>query len=414
MTSPKSAVLRSAPATTGVSLERRPEFPILDTLRAVGALAVFTTHATFQGGEYLRHGVVGTMFARLDIGVAIFFVLSGFLLSRPYIAGVAANVAAPGARRYYTKRFWRIFPLYIVTVVLALLVVPENAGTSVRRWIATLTLTGPFTDKKLPQGLTQMWSLSAELAFYLVLPILMWLVVRRGRFAPRRVWVLVAAMSATTVVWVLFVSDPLESTTQGTPGLWLPAFASWFAAGIALALLHVQFQLGQLPRGARWLVELSRQPGVCWALIAGLFLIASTPLAGPVMFQVGTHGQILTKQLLYAAVGTLMVMTGIFGATGAYTRIMSSRVLRHLGHISYGIFCIHLVMLSLVYRFTDYEVFRGDTLPIWGMALLLSLVASEILYRVVELPGVRFGHRGRPKSAASQPAATQQAARTSN
>jgi peptidoglycan/LPS O-acetylase OafA/YrhL len=395
-------------------LELRPSFPVLDTLRAVGALAVFTTHATFQGGEYLRHGVVGTMFARLDIGVAIFFVLSGFLLSRPYIASAAAQLPMPGARRYYTKRFWRIAPLYVVTVVVALLAVPENAGASLRRWIATLTLTNTFVEKKLPQGLTQMWSLSAEVAFYLVLPMLMWLAIRRGRFAPWKVWALVAAMSISTVVWVLFISDPLEASTQGTPGLWLPAFATWFAAGIALALLHVQFQLGQLPRGTRWVVELSRQPGVCWALIAGLFLMAATPLAGPVMFQVGTHGQILTKHLLYAAVGTLMVATGIFGATGAYARVMSSRLLRHLGHISYGIFCIHLVMLSLVYRFTDYEVFEGDTLPVWVIALVLSIVASEILYRAVELPGVRFGHRGRPKSAATQPAATQQAARTSN
>ena len=403
----------TSPDTTP-RLELRPSFPVLDTLRAVGALAVFTTHATFQGGEYLRNGVVGTMFARLDIGVAIFFVLSGFLLSRPYIASAAAQTPTPGTRRYYTKRFWRIAPLYVVTVVLALLVVSENAGTSVRRWIASLTLTGPYVDKKLPQGLTQMWSLSAEVAFYVVLPILMWLALRRGRFAPWRVWALIAGMAVTTVVWVLLISDALEARTQGTPGLWLPAFASWFAAGIALALLHVQYQLGRLPRGTRWIIELSRQPGVCWTVIAGLFLMAATPLAGPVMFQVGTHGQIITKQFLYLAVGTLMVMTGIFGATGAYARIMSSRALRHLGHISYGIFCIHLVMLSLVYRFTGYVVFRGDTLQVWAMALVMSIVAAEILYRVVELPGVRFGHRGRPKSAATQPAATQQAARTNN
>lgn len=402
--------MSSSDATTG--LELRPSFPVLDTLRAVGALAVVTTHATFQGGEYLRNGVVGTMFARLDIGVAIFFVLSGFLLSRPYIASAVAGIPLPGARRYYTKRFWRIFPLYVVTVVLALLVITENAGTGVRRWIATLTLTNPYVDKRLPQGLTQMWSLSAELAFYIVLPLLMWLTLRRGRFSARRLWGLVSLMAALSVVWIFFLSDPLEAATGGTPGLWLPAFTTWFAAGIALALLHVQFQQGELPRRARWLVELSRQPGVCWTLIAGLFLIAATPLAGPVMFQVGTHAQILTKQLIYAAVGALMVMTGIFGGSGNYARVMSSRPLRHLGHISYGIFCIHLVFLSLVYRFTDYEVFRGDTFKIWAVALVASIVAAEVLYRVVELPGVRFGHRGRPKSAATQADATPKAAST--
>lgn len=192
---------------SSLGLEQRPSFPVLDTLRAVGALAVFTTHATFQGGEYLRNGVVGTMFARLDIGVAIFFVLSGFLLARPYLASAAAQIDAPGTRRYYAKRFWRIIPLYAVTVVVAMLVISENAGTSVRQWVATLTLTNSLVDKRLPQGLTQMWSLSAEVAFYVVLPILMWLALRRGRFAPWRVWTLIAGMAVTTVVWVLFVSE---------------------------------------------------------------------------------------------------------------------------------------------------------------------------------------------------------------
>jgi peptidoglycan/LPS O-acetylase OafA/YrhL len=396
------------------ALELRPAFPVLDPLRAVGALAVFTTHATFQGGEYLRNGSVGTMFARLDVGVAIFFVLSGFLLSRPYLASAAAGVPLPSARRYYTKRLWRIAPLYLVTVVVAMLAIPENATTSVRRWLTTLTMSGPYVDKRLPQGLTQMWSLTAEVAFYVVLPVLMWLVLRRGGFSPRRVWLLVVGLFATTVVWVSFVSDPLEAALPGTPGLWLPAFASWFAAGIALALLQVQLELGQLPRAARWVVGLGQQPGVCWALVAGLFLMAATPLAGPVMFQVGTHGQVLTKQFLYALVGTLIVMTGIFGATGVYARAMSSRLLRHLGHISYGIFCVHLIMLSLVYRFTDYEFFAGDTLKIGTLALLMSIVAAEVLYRLVELPGVRLGHRGTPKSAATQPAAAQQAASTSS
>ena len=404
--------MTSRPAHPG--LELRPAFPVLDPLRAVGALAVFTTHATFQGGEYLRHGVVGTMFARLDVGVAIFFVLSGFLLSRPYLASAAAQAPMPRVRRYYTKRFWRITPLYFVTVVAALLLVTENSGAGWQRWFTTLTLTGPYVDKRLPQGLTQMWSLTAEVAFYVLLPLLMWLVVRQGRFAPWRAWALVVSMVATTVVWVVFISDPLEAASTGTPGLWLPAFASWFAAGIALALLHVQFQLGQLPRAAHWVVELGRQPGVCWVLIAALFLMSATPLAGPVMFQVGTHGQILTKQFLYAAVGILMVITGIFGVNGAYARVMSSRLLGHLGHISYGIFSIHLVMMSLVYRFTDYEVFFGDTLKVWALTLVLTIAAAELLYRAVERPGVRFGHRGTPKSAATQLAATQQAARTSN
>ncbi len=73
-----------------------PVFPVLDTLRAVGALAVLTTHTSFQSGDYIGHGVWGTVLSRLDSGVAIFFVLSGFLLSRPYLARAAAGLPRPG------------------------------------------------------------------------------------------------------------------------------------------------------------------------------------------------------------------------------------------------------------------------------------------------------------------------------
>ncbi len=87
-----------------------PQFPVLDTLRAVGALAVLTTHTAFQTGEYLGNGVGGMLLARLDVGVAIFFVLSGFLLSRPYLARRALGLPAPALGTYYEKRVLRIFP----------------------------------------------------------------------------------------------------------------------------------------------------------------------------------------------------------------------------------------------------------------------------------------------------------------
>ena len=79
-------------------VEVAPEFPVLDTARAIGALAVLTTHPAFQTGNYLGSGVWGTFLARLDVGVAIFFVLSAFLLARPHLARAAADRPAPDLR----------------------------------------------------------------------------------------------------------------------------------------------------------------------------------------------------------------------------------------------------------------------------------------------------------------------------
>ena len=122
------------------ALEQAPLFPILDTLRAVGALAVLTTHTAFQSGDYLGHGYLGTLLSRLDIGVAIFFVLSGFLLSRPFLARAAVGRPAPALGRYALKRVLRIFPVYAVSVVLALLLVPENDSATAATWLRSLLL----------------------------------------------------------------------------------------------------------------------------------------------------------------------------------------------------------------------------------------------------------------------------------
>lgn len=408
----QQTVAPPAPAVQPLPTQR---FPVLDTLRAVGAIAVLTTHTSFQSGDYLGNGIWGTLLARMDVGVALFFVLSGFLLGRPWLARAADGIRGPSTRRYYDKRLLRIYPVYLLAAVVALVWVPENDGAGWRSWLSTLLLADPYTSERLPHGLTQMWSLTAEIAFYAVLPLLMWAALRRSRaLRPIRVWTVVVAMVATNVVWILAVADPLQERVAGSPGLWLPAFLSWFAVGIALALLQVQHERGSLPRRARFLVDLARMPGVCWTMVGGLLLVAATPVAGPVMFQVGTHGQILTKHLLYAAVGGLMVLTGVFAErTGTYARVMSWSPLRHLGHISYGVFCLHLLVLAALYGATDYTVFAGDGLEVWAITLVLSLAAAELVYRLVEVPVDRVSSRlRREESTASTPSSTTQAAST--
>jgi len=99
----------------------------------------------------------------------------------------------------------------------------------------------------------------------------------------------------------------------------------------------------------------------------------------------------------------------VFGRPdGRYARVMSMPLLRHLGHISFSTFCIHLLVLQLVMAVSGYDLFDGHGLQIWTRTLVLSLLASEILYRLVEKPGMRLkdlrrpGGRstGQPKSAA--------------
>lgn len=399
------------------ALEQRPEFPVLDTLRAVGALAVLTTHTTFQSGEYGRNGAVGTLLSRLDVGVAIFFVLSGFLLARPYLARAAAGREHPSTGRYYWKRFLRIYPVYAVTVVIALALIDENRGLGVVQWFRSLLLVDIYTSPRLPQGLTQMWSLAVEAMFYLLLPLLMLAALGRGTgLRPGRVGAVLGALVAVSVWWVLSLAGVVAESSAGVPMSWLPAYLTWFAVGMALALAHVLHQSrgDAAPAPLRHLRTLAGMPGACWAVVAGLLLVAATPLAGPSFLFVASPAEALTKHLLYAVIGGLVVLTGIFTVPGTYARVMSAPALRHLGVISYSTFCIHLPVLHLVMSVTDYGLFQGHGWQIWALTLVLSLVASEVLYRLVERPGMRLGGLRPPwgRSSTSHPKSTAQTTTT--
>jgi peptidoglycan/LPS O-acetylase OafA/YrhL len=387
-------------------------FAALDPLRAVGALAVVTTHATFWTGDYLRHGVFGSVLARLDVGVAIFFVLSGFLLSHHYLSRAWNRVPAEPTGRYFWKRFLRIYPAYLVAVALAMVFVEDNAEAALSDWLTALLMGDIYATDSYRPGLTQMWSLATEVSFYVVLPFLM--LFATGRSGPRppssrRVLGVVGGMVVINVLWTLEVQQRVQDDlTTGVPGNWLPSYLMWFGAGIGLAWAHLLHQNGRTSAIVNSLVALGRAPGVCWTLALGLLVVAATPLGGPTMLAPPTAAEALTKQVLYAAIGAITVLTGVFNDPGSrYTRLVSRPLPRHLGHISYSIFCIHLVVLHFVMWVTPYEPFVGTSGPqVLGLTLLITLPLAELLYRFVELPAMRLRGLGRPAEDTASTTAT--------
>lgn len=374
--------------------------PALDSMRAVAAVAVLATHASFWGGAYAKAGF-GTALARLDVGVAIFFVLSGFLLSRPWLERHARGLPAPSTTRYLWKRVLRIMPVYVLAAAAALLLLPGNSGATPALWLKTLTLTNIYLDDRLPDGLTQMWSLATELAFYLFLPLIMWIALsrRRGQRPSRsRLTSVVVVLVALNGVWLLDLAVRLDSASSLTV-LWLPSYLTWFSVGIVLAACFVHVHVhpgstrsaGSLSRLAPLLQKMGRAPGACWTTGLALFAISATPLAGPSSLTAPTLGEALAKNLLYAATAGILILPCVFAApSGPFMRLMSMPLLRHLGHISYGVFCVHLVVLELVARSRDMELFAGRTFELFALTLVISLLVSEVLYRLVERPTQRL------------------------
>ena len=167
----------------------------LTGIRAVAALLVVATHAAYTTGKY-THGYVGLVYSRMEIGVPIFFVLSGFLLFGPWVKATAAGgrlavgpplCVAPGAADHAGIRGHggRGVLLYHFRDA------GPNPGHTWIGFLRNLSLTQIYTDQYmysyLHQGLTQMWSLAVEVAFYVVLPLLAWLllvVLCRRRWRP--------------------------------------------------------------------------------------------------------------------------------------------------------------------------------------------------------------------------------------
>jgi peptidoglycan/LPS O-acetylase OafA/YrhL len=382
-------------------------FPTLNAVRAVAALGVVATHTAFDTGEVNR-GAFGAVLSRLDFGVALFFVLSGFLLGRPFFRAAARGRAHPSYKHYLWKRALRILPLYWVVVVAALLLLPENDGASVKTWATNLTLTQIYVHGLLPVGLTQMWSLCTEVLFYLLLPFITALLLARSGTpdkAPNRVLGGLAALTLVGFAW-----QTLAASTSDVVGQhyhqWLPGFLPWFCVGLlfAVAGIHAPAQ----PEGSRWRwFDRAGQDLVgCWIIAVAVFAIACTPIAGPRLLITPSPWEALMKSVLYTVSAAFFVLPLVFGpeTEGVVRRAASTRFAVWMGDISYGIFCIHLISLEVTMDLLDVEPFTGRFWTVFLTTVALTVALAAVSLYVLERPFLRLKNAGpfAPKAAAAR------------
>ncbi|MCH9642096.1 MAG: acyltransferase [Actinomycetia bacterium] len=365
----------------------------LTGIRAVAALLVVLTHAAYTTGKYPQ-GYVGLVYSRMEIGVPIFFVLSGFLLFAPWVKAVAWQRPPPSVRRYAWHRVRRIMPAYAVTVIAAYLLyhfrtAGPNPGHTWEGLFRNLTLTQIYTDdylfSYLHQGLTQMWSLAVEVAFYALLPLLAYLLLVllcRRQWRPRLLLAGLAGLALVSPAWLILVH-----TTDFLPDgsrLWLPGYLAWFVGGMVLAALQ--------PLGLRAYAL------ACIPLAVVSYFIVATPIAGEPTTSPTELREALFKVAFYAVIATLLVAPlalcgpGVLGGKqpgsaggdrqGLYVRMMGSRPMVFLGEISYEIFLIHLIIMELVMvEILRYPIYTGSVWQLFSGTLVVTIPLAWLLHR---------------------------------
>lgn len=375
----------------------------LDGIRGLAAVAVVVTHVGFESGASFR-GVLGAFAARAEIGVAVFFVLSGFLLYRPFAAAHAAGLPTPEVRRFLWRRALRIYPAYLV-VVLVVLLVHHRDELSARLVGANLLLLQTYGADLLLPELAQSWTLSTEAAWYLALPLLGAFLLHRpaGRSAGRHVIVQLACCVALIAVSIAYavvsrggdVLDPFLS------GFWLPHYLGWFALGMAMAVLYVHRQDATRPQ---WLSDLAEAPLSCWALAFVLYAIACTPVAGPRGLTGLAAWEGLAREGLYAGVAVLVILPAVFGDPRRSLALaaLGSRPLRYLGDISYALYLWHFPLLPLAFHVTGTPEFRGGFWLNLVVLLAISVPVAALSWHLVERPALR-AKSWSPRRRRSQP-----------
>ncbi|KUI22881.1 acyltransferase [Mycobacterium sp. GA-1285] len=359
-------------------VSRVDRVPALTGIRAIAALLVMATHAAYGTGAYNR-GYLGLVFARMEIGVAIFFVLSGFLLFNGWVQAAATGTAPPPARRYARNRLRRIMPAYVVTVLLAYTLyefraIEPNPGHTWLGLVRNLTLTQIYSPNYVTaymhQGLTQMWSLAVEVAFYAVLPVLAYLllvVLCRRQWRPGVLLAALAMLGALSPLWLVVIH-----TTDWLPngaGLWLPHYLVWFIGGMTLSVL-------------------ARTGFRCYGLIAlplavAAYLVVSTPIAGRIDTPTLDLGQDIVKVMFYAAIATLVVAPLALGDTGWYAGLLSSRPMVWLGEISYEIFLLHVIVMEIaMVSVLQWRVYTGSVVVLFVVTLILTIPVAWLLHRL--------------------------------
>jgi peptidoglycan/LPS O-acetylase OafA/YrhL len=329
--------------------ENRKHIPELDGLRGVAILAVLVFHFShiYSNSENsLTHGMFW-LFQKGSYGVDLFFVLSGFL-----ITGILLDAREKPKYfwNFWIRRFLRIFPLYYAYIGLIWFVVyplyhPEGIGTpeDYSPWMYIAYLQNWKSSRGVPEHLlSHLWSLAIEEQFYLVWPVLVFLIPRKPLG-----WVCIfVAFGSVALRYAMWLSGAWSETIHRLT----PCRLDTLMVGAIIAIGC---------RNPLWMSRIAQ---------FGTAIFAITGAAVALCWSVPGNGELrevtLTWFLLSLFFGAAVML--VIRPTSWLAPICRNRVLRSFGKYSYGIYVLHELFLVIFGAHLFYEVSKSY----WGLRLM--------------------------------------------
>ena len=371
-----------AVVASNISSSRLPGW---DALRGLAATGVLVLHASvFRLGDLpLLRDIV----SQFQCGVEVFFVVSGFVMSRPFIRAVLDGRPLPGIRRYGWRRVVRIFPAYWLALAGAALLLDTTQFRSVGDWLVHALLLQVYWTDQYSRGIGIAWTLSVEVSFYVLLPIAF--VAVRGLASRLSPWAQVTGLGVVLhlvgwcwVLWVVRGDHFLQA-------FWLPFFLPVFTAGLLLCVAAEY--VARNPRARLLANRIGRAAPLWWLGAAGLLLIATVTIGDDALFRIGRLGE---TQVLYAGIATLLVIPIAIGfqPSGPIGRWLELRPLVFLGVVSYGLYLWHkqLAFFLAVDIFGWTGETQGSALVMTVATFVLSVCVASVSWFAIERPLQRW------------------------
>ena len=363
---------------------RAYHFPLLDSVRGIAALAVVAAHSSFfmalGGSTALSH-------LHFDFSPRVFFMLSAFLLYRPWVRARLAEWEPPSSAAFAWRRLLRIAPGYwLALTVIAIWIGLPYVFSAHGIW-TYYGLVQVYQPRWAAGGVAQAWSLSVEVVFYASLPL--WgALMRRLPAGSNRDKIrqeLLGCLALLLLSLVYKVAVTATGAIDGRGGVPLQlntlTFLDDFAAGMALGVLSAWYEgRRDLPRALRLL---DRYPSIAWGV--ALALLAVTSVAVGLFGRVAANisgPEYMARHYLLALIAVGLLLPAMFGEPGhgLVRRILANRVLNYIGVISYGVYLWHFAVLIQLQRWDFGRVAAVTTQWIWfpaGLAggVLLATVA---------------------------------------